>query len=348
MGDAAKLAYRVPGRPPEAPRPSLGGRLRWLALLIWRSCAGLVKREGLELSGYMAFTALLALFPFLIFLAALAGFLGDQESATRVVASAIRFVPHEVASALAPVIHEVVSQHRGGLLTFGIVFALWTASSGVEALRVLLNRSYGVQETRSVWWLRTQSLAVVVVGAGLSLVASILIVLGPVLWWLISRLGAAALIDRGIWVSLRYGLAALIGTAAMIALHLLLPNCRHRVREVWPGAATTTVLWLAAAALFSFYVENFAQYSIVYGSLGGIILSLLFFYVSGLIVVFGAELNAHLRGYRCADRPDGYVFDHRGARAHPLGGSPADEARPGSSGGGIGPLRGGTGRAARR
>src|SRR5579883_3203679 len=190
MADAPKLAYRVPGRPPEARRSSLGGRLRWLALLIWRSCAGLVKREGLELSGYMAFTALLALFPFLIFLAALAGFLGDQESATRVVASAFKFVPHEVASALAPVIHEVVSQHRGGLLIFGIVFALWTASSGVEALRVLLNRSYGVQETRSVWWLRTQSLAVVVVGAGLSLVASIAIVLGPVLWWLISRLGA--------------------------------------------------------------------------------------------------------------------------------------------------------------
>ena len=121
------------------------------------------------MSGYAAFTALLSLFPFLVFLTALAGFFGDEDVASRVLAGALEFAPQEVVDVLRPVIFEVLTQRHGGLLTVGIVFALWSASSGVEALRTILNRSYGAAETRPIWVLRPQSVVIVIFGAAAAL-----------------------------------------------------------------------------------------------------------------------------------------------------------------------------------
>src|ERR1700712_2751932 len=122
-----------------------------------------VDHSGFEMSGYAAFTALLSLFPFLLFLTALAGFLGDEDVAAKVMTGAWDFAPKEVSGVLRPVLYEVLTQRHGNLLTFGAVFALWSASSGVEALRTILNRSYGLTETRPIWMLRPQSLLIVIV-----------------------------------------------------------------------------------------------------------------------------------------------------------------------------------------
>ncbi|HLI13318.1 MAG TPA: YihY/virulence factor BrkB family protein [Alphaproteobacteria bacterium] len=281
------------------------GFVRRLAVLAWDAGVDLVGHEGFELSGYAAFTALLALFPFLIFLAGLAGFLDNVGDVGRFVSTALKFIPPEVASSLSPVVHEVLSQRRGGLLTFGFVFSLWSASSGVEALRAMLNRSYGVPETRSIWWLRIQSILIVIVGAGIALLISVMIVLGPVLWRLIHRLVAPDEISHGLWTLLRYGLGAGFGVSSLMVLHIALPNCRNSIRHVWWGAVVTTCLWLIMATLFSIYVESVPQYNITYGSLGGVILTLLLFYFSGLIFVYGAEINAHLNRRRRAARNRG-------------------------------------------
>lgn len=277
--------------------PAVSRRRSWLkesARLIWRALWALVAHEGLEFSGYAAFTAILAVFPFMIFLAALAGFLGQAEGTSRFTDATLRFAPPEVVSVLAPVVEEVTSQRRGGLLTFGIVVAVWSASSGLEALRVMLNRSYDARETRPFWRLKLQSMVFVVFGAGIAVLLSLVIVLGPILLHALRLILAPELIGPGLWLAVRYGLASSIGTALVIALHLLLPNCDYRFRQVWPGAVITVVLWLAMATLFSLYVQNFAQYSVIYGSLGGIMLTLLFFYISGVIFAFGAEINAQL------------------------------------------------------
>ena len=262
--------------------------------VIWRASYALVMHEGLELSGYAAFTAILSLFPFVGFLAALAGFLGNEDIANRFLASAFAFAPHEVVSVIAPVIHDMLTNRNPNLLTFSIVFALWSASSGIEALRTLLNRSYGVRETRPIWFLRPQSLLIVVVGSLLAMSVSIAIVLGPVIVHWVAWFGLSQSIDDVFWAVLRYGVAAVVVTVSLMVLHLALPNCHLGLSEIWPGSIVTTLLWLVGAGLFSLYVENLGRFNVTYGSLGGIILTLLFFYVSAIIFAFGAEINAAL------------------------------------------------------
>ena len=281
-------------RPHPAPLPAR----RWTPLAVLRLAgdAGwqLVRHEGFELSGYIAFTAILALFPFVIFLTALAGFLGDAGSAERVVETLFTMAPSDVAKVLAPILRDVLTQQHGGLATVSILFALWTASSGVEALRTLLNRCYDVTETRPIWRTRPESIVIVVAGASLALVLSVALVLGPVIWRVVT---AYVPVDGAWflpWVALRYGIAAVLVSGCLTGLHRLLPNCRQPMHRVWPGAATTALLWLAVAGLFSVYVDHFASYSVTYGSLGGVVMTLMFFYISAVIFGFGAELNACL------------------------------------------------------
>jgi membrane protein len=280
--------------PPSETEPRRHGALARIGLIAWQAARALVAHEGFEFSGYAAFTAILSLFPFLVFLAALGGVLGESATANQLITSAFDYVPRAVADVLAPVIREVLSHQRPELLTLGIIFSVWSASSGVEALRTLLNRSYQVIETRPVWRLRLQSIAVVVVGALLALLLSLIIVLGPLLLAIIRYVFTIAAVSAWLWFGVRYLCAGLLGTLLLTTLHFVLPNCSFRLREILPGAFVTTVLWLAGAGLFAVYVDNFSQFAVTYGSLGGIILTLLFFYLDALMFVYGAELNGIL------------------------------------------------------
>jgi membrane protein len=258
----------------------------------YRAFLAFLDHNGFEMSGYAAFTALLSLFPFLLFLTALAGFFGDEKIAEQVFAGALEFAPQEVVGVIRPVIYEVLTQRHGGLLTISILFALWSASSGVEALRTILNRSYGASETRPIWMLRPQSVIIVIVGAVLALLFASIIIVGPML--LHRALPVQPVNDR-LWMLLRYGIAGSVVTGCVVILHLILPNCRLRLLQVATGTILTTLLWSAGAGLFSMFVDRFMRISVTYGSLGGIILTLLFFYLIAIIFAFGAEVNAQLQ-----------------------------------------------------
>ncbi|MGQ3027923.1 MAG: YihY/virulence factor BrkB family protein [Ferrovibrionaceae bacterium] len=262
--------------------------------VLWRATKAFVAHDGLELSGHMAFTAILALFPFLIFLTALAGFVGDATMAERFVSFMLEFGPGPVTDVLAPVVRDVLTQQRGDILTVGIVLALWTASSGVEALRLLLNRSYGVVEDRPIWKLRLQSVMLVLVGAIFALLISVIIVLGPVIWHLLERFSAVSPFKEDLWFLARYGFASVMLIVGLSALHRLLPRRRKPMAQLWPGVILTCVVWLLVAAAFSIYVTKLATYSVTYGSLGGVIATLIFFYVTAIIFAFGAEVNGAL------------------------------------------------------
>lgn len=262
--------------------------------IAWRAAEQFVAHEGFELSGYAAFTALLSLFPFLLFLTALTGYLGNADVAERLLALAFDFVPADVVETLRPVIFEVLTQRHGGLLTASIVFALWSASSGLEALRTILNRSYGVVETRPIWALRPQSVLIVILSATSATFVSGAIIFGPLLLKFLRWLLVNPLLSDAAWAAARYALAATVVAGGLMMLHLTLPNIRLSLRVVWPGAVATALLWLGGASLFTLYVDNFADFSITYGSLGGIILTLLFFYVTAILFAYGAELNAAL------------------------------------------------------
>jgi membrane protein len=281
------------------PRPAARSRawrlLREAGALIWEAIANLVRHEGIELSGYMSFMAILALFPFLIFVIALAGLIGQAEGAGKFINFGLEFVPPEVAGVLAPAIANIIAHPRGDLVTFGILFSIWSASSGVEALRLLLNRCYEVNETRSVFFLRLQSVLFVILGAIVTVVTSLAIVLGPAIERLLVHVfHAADLVNHELWLRARYGIAMATMVLVLIVLHDFLPNRKARLAEIWPGALITSLLWLAGAAAFQIYVDNFGTYDVTYGSLGGIVLSLLFFYLAAIIFGFGAEVNASI------------------------------------------------------
>jgi membrane protein len=156
--------------------------MEWLKIPYRAAWRLVMVDEGLELSGYIAFAAFLSLFPFLIFLATLAGFLGDRETANEFIQAMFRFMPEDVAQTLAPAIREVVGVRERGLLTFSILATLWFASSGVEALRSGLNRAYSVTEERAIWWLRLQSIAFVISSAFIIFMLSLVVILGPLVW----------------------------------------------------------------------------------------------------------------------------------------------------------------------
>ena len=266
--------------------------LDWFKIPYQASWRLVMEDEGLELSGYIAFTAFLSLFPFLIFLAALAGFLGDEDMADDFVEAMFRFMPEDVARTLAPAVGEVLGSRQGGLLTFGILATLWFASNGIEALRAGLNRAYNVREERPMWWLRLQSFALVVASGLVIFFLSAVIIIGPLVWRALGPAVNQALDTQLVFITARYAVAVVVLWVALMLFHQWLPNSRQAFRRILPGVCVTVVLWLVGAALFSWYIGNLANYSVLYGSLGGVAITLVFFYISAVIFIFGAEINA--------------------------------------------------------
>src|SRR5690554_3226084 len=266
--------------------------MKWIRIPYRAAWRLVMVDEGLELSGYIAFTAFLSLFPFLIFLAALAGFLGDRDTADAFIDSMFEFMPADVAETLAPAVREVVGARQGGLLTFGILATLWFASNGFEALRTGLNRAYGVSEQRPIWWLRLQSIAFVITGGLIILFLSLVVILGPLVWKVLGPAVDQVLETRLVFITARYVFAGVMLFGALVLLHRWLPNARQAYARILPGVGATTLLWLLGASLFAWYVGNLTDYSVYYGSLGGVAITLVFFYISAIIFIFGAEINA--------------------------------------------------------
>ena len=282
--------------------PSEPGRSGWrtngpvkLVRALWSAAYTLAMGEGMHLAGHMAFTALLAIFPFLIFLAALAGVLGDADTANDFIDFMFRFMPEDVATTLSRPVLEVLTTRSRGLLTFGILGTLWVASSGIEALRLGLNQAYGLPEARPLWYLRLQSIAFVILGSLAIFLLSLSIILGPIIWEFMTSILNLTVGERILWDIVRYLFSVGVLVVAVLVLHRWLPNGRQRWRDILPGAVATTVIWVGAGSAFSLYLGNLGNYSVTYGSLGGVIITLTFFYISALIFLFGAEFNVSFR-----------------------------------------------------
>lgn len=267
-------------------------QLRPVWMTVWLAVRGLVRDDGLELSGHLAFTALLALFPFLIFLAALAGFLGDLATGERFVAFMLEFAPSAISETLSPAITKIFATPDSGLLTFSALFILWTASSCIEAMRVALNRAYRVEEARPFWHLRLQSVFFVLITAFALLLLSVTALPGPLLWSFVTHVLKATAAEAVLWEVSRYAIAAGVMTVALLLLHRWLPRTHRKAHELLPGVLVTVLLLLLAAALFSVYLANVASYNVIYGSLGGVVVTLVYLYVNAVTFIFGAEINS--------------------------------------------------------
>lgn len=249
--------------------------------------------DGWAIASHIALTTLMSMFPFLIFLTALAGFFGSKELADQAALILLEAWPEQVARPISSEIHNVLTQSRGGLVTAGAVLALYFSSSGVEAVRVGLNRAYGVREKRSWWVLRLESVAYVLVGAMALLALAFLVVLGPLIWGgIVSSFPGLAPLAGAVTFA-RYGLTTLLLTLALVIAHRWLPAERSRVRQVLPGVGLTVVLSILFAVAFAAYLTEFARnYVTTYAGIASVMIALVFLYALASIFVFGGELNA--------------------------------------------------------
>jgi membrane protein len=241
----------------------------------------------------MSYYFVVALLPFFIFLAALVGFLPFTSFWDEIVNWVVRYLPPD---AQKWVLLAVLGLTRGRVpfLSFGVLGTAWTASTGVMSLMESLNAAYRVRETRGYWRRRALALLLLVVFSLLMIAAFGILTVGHWLGiWLAARSGLAfswnPLWDAGRWVvSL-----ALIGLSAAVADYAL-PNLKRRWRWVTPGSIFVILAWVLTSQGFNAYVHYVGSYSKTYGTLGGLMILMLWIYIVSLIILIGAEVNCQI------------------------------------------------------
>lgn len=255
--------------------------------------AAFVRDDGWAIASHIALSMLMSLFPFLIFVTALTGYLGAHNLSDQVAKILLEAWPAEVAGPIAAEIASVLTNAHGGLLTIGVVLAVYFSSSGIESLRIGLNRAYGELESRSWWLLRLESIGYVLVGAAALIVLSFLIVLWPVLFRAAQRFLPHVMPIEDTYVYLRFSIASAVLVVALVLVHKWLPAGRRRLRDIAPGIVVTLMLWLMLGVLFGRYLAEFAgAYVSMYAGLATAMVALVFLYWTASVFVYGGELNA--------------------------------------------------------
>jgi len=277
--------------------------------------------DGWAIASHIALSILMSMFPFLILVTAIAGFIGSKNLADEVARLVIAAWPREVSGGIGGEIRNVLTTARGDILTLGAVFALYFSSSGIESLRIGLNRAYGLNEPRSWWLLRLESIGYVLVGAIGLLALAFLVVLGPLVF--------RAALAYAPWLAPleshynvgRFAVATFVLTIALMILHMWLPAGRRQIEEVWPGIVATLLLWLACGFLFGRYLTDFSYtYVHYYAGLASAMTALVFLYFTAWIFIYGGELNAAIARERAivamtpdrVARPSRRRFGNRG------------------------------------
>jgi membrane protein len=252
-----------------------------------------IAHDGWAITSHIALSVLMSLFPFLIILTALAGLFGSEALANEAARLLLEAWPREVAQPIANEIRAVLTGFRRDALAFGAVLALYFASSGVEALRVGLNRAYEAYEWRSWWITRLESIGYVIAGALTMIAFAFLVVLFPLgVRWL-TRIAPEFERAADILGALRLIIASGIIIAALLIAHKLLPAGRMTWRTMWPGVLFTLVFWLIGGVVFGAYLDSFSgAYVTTYAGLATAMMALVFLYVLSAIFLLGAELNA--------------------------------------------------------
>ncbi len=265
------------------------------AKTLYEAAMKFVEDDGWAISSHIALSILTSMFPFLIFVTALAGFFGTEGLADEAVKLLFQAWPERVAAPVAAEVHNVLTHTRGGLLTIGGVLSVYFSSSGVEALRIGLNRAYTVPETRPWYVLRLESIAYVLIGAVALLTLTLSVVVAPLVWNIALRYAPhLESIDRLVTLS-RFGVATLVLLLALLVVHKFLPAGQRRLRDVAPGIIFTFVVWVAAGALFGSYLAEFARnYVSTYAGLASVMIALVFLYIVSSIFLAGGELNASM------------------------------------------------------
>jgi membrane protein len=250
--------------------------------------------SGLGLAAQLAYYFFLALFPTLLFLIALAGAFASQGLVTRVVDMLGGAAPPDVINIIRDQLISLSQGNQGGIMTFGVAAALWSSSAAMVALIVSLNRAYDVEDARP-WWQQRLTAILLTVGVAVFILASFaLVIAGPQLAESIAgRVGLGAVFEWT-WKILQWPVVLALVATAFGLIYYFAPDVDQDFVFLTPGSVLATVLWLVGSLGFRAYVVNFGSYNETYGTIGGIMVLLLWLYISGLCVIIGAEMNAEI------------------------------------------------------
>lgn len=252
-----------------------------------------IRHDGIEHAGYLAFLSILSLFPSLIFLISIIGLVGASDIGIDFVGKILESIPREMSQALSPRIHEIISGPENSFLTIAIIGVIWTASSSVEGCRTILNRAYRVAFPPPYLWRRLFSIMEFFVIIFSIITAIIAFVIVPsALKDLELKFNFHLNIDYDFFY-LRYIAFLILLITATSTLYYALPNVKQKITKTVPGSILAVMLWVILEWLFSFYLDKFHQVNFVYGSIAGIIITLMFFYLISLVFILGAEFNYH-------------------------------------------------------
>lgn len=272
-----------------------------IAREVWRE---LDEDEIVDRAAALSYYFLFALFPTLLFLAALLGLLPTAALLDQLIDYMARVLPSDAFSIMARTLEEILRGARGSLLSLGAVAALWAASNGMGSIINALNAAYDVRDNRSWWKRRLVALGLTIVFSGFTLTALVLLVVGPRLAEKLAGMIGLGTAFTTIWTLVRWPAAMVLVLVGVGLVYYLAPTVKQRWSAVVPGAIFAVVGWLAASSGLRYYAAHFADYNATYGSIGGVIVLLLWLYLTGLALLVGAEINAEIARAAAAEQSD--------------------------------------------
>lgn len=274
--------------------------LAWFRMSIgWRE---LIKRTAIEvyeddclgLAAQLAYYFILALFPALLFLLALASFFPIDQVTDEVMRGLANVAPPDVVQLITGQMQRIAESDHGGLLTLGILGALWSSSSALAGLIGALNTAYDIKENRPWWKVRLLAMGLTIALALFLLLSSTLVIAGPEIAGKLANIFGLGAAFTWTWNILQWPFALGLVISALALVYYYGPDAEQDWVWITPGAMLATLLWLGISLGFRAYLQYAADYNATYGTIGGVIVLLLWLYFSGFAILVGAEMNAEI------------------------------------------------------
>jgi membrane protein len=270
-----------------------GSTLTWRQLLAGTARKTLAN-DGFGLAAQLAYYFFLALFPALLLLMALASFFPLDNLADTLVGAVSRFAPSGVAFLIRDQLKALSESRSGGLVSLGLLGALWSSSAALVSIIDAMNRAYDITEGRAWWKSRLTAMGLTIVLSVFILVAITLVLAGPELADFLGRRLGFALAFTWTWKVMQWPIVFVLVSVGFGLVYFYAPDAEQEWVWITPGSLLGALLWLAASLAFRVYVVHFGDFDKAYGTLGAIILTLLWFYLAGLAMIIGAEVNAEI------------------------------------------------------
>jgi len=262
--------------------------------LLKRTYREMMEDDALGLAAQLAYYFFLALFPAILCVIAIASFFPLHQLTDQIVAALGPFAPEPMLQVLRTELQRLANNDNGGIVSVGLLGALWSSSSALVSAMDAMNRAYDIEEGRPWWRVRVTAIALTI-GLALFIVLSFALVLvGPLIAdWIAARFAFGDVFVWS-WKILQWPVAFGLTVTGIGLVYYFAPDAEQDWAWITPGSLVATVLWLVGTLAFRFYVVNFGSYEATYGALTGVILLLLWFYLSALAIIIGAEVSAEI------------------------------------------------------